>query len=368
MSATERAAPSTVSTVVLDPLSQFDRQRIDWFSGIVVAAFLSIPVAFALETNDKAAWVVVALGALNVFMGQGLLDFRHRSRAAFLALGLNAVGLAAGSFVATTGNLEFPLIAISITGFELVNLVPYCRIVGLAAGAMFAFGIGIRHTGLTSPVLLAGLALAGGALALAGIYLQRAWIVAQGRHAQRSGRVSIRWEPPDPPLPDLPARRMVLTTAIAAGVAAALAFALGAWLGLAHDYWTILSVIVVLQVGFMATLNTAVVRMTGTVAGAALGGLLVIYVTGAWAVGIAVAALSAITISVRSASPSLYVLSLTPWVLLLLGISSESGWAAAEARVVATLIGGLFALAGAFAAWAILRLSNSSANSQPSRS
>ncbi len=368
MGDTDTPAPANLSAVLIDPLFQLDRRQIDWLSGVVAAAFFSIPVAFALGTDQKAAWVVVALGMLNVFFGQGLLDFRHRSRSAALALGLNAVGIAAGSAVATTGNLEFPLIAVSITVAELVNLIPNFRTVGLTTGAMFALGIGFGHTGLTSPTMLAVLALAGGTLGLAGIFAQRAWILAQRRRAERTGAAPSRWDFPGQSLPDPPVRRAVLATAIAAGIAAAGAFAVGARLGLAHDYWSILTVVVVLQVGFMATMNTAVVRMTGTIAGAAMGGLFVIYVTGAWALGIAIALLSATTISLRPASPSLYVLSLTPWVLLVLGITSESGWGAAEARVAATVIGGAFALIGAFATSAFLRVPSHSSPAHPIRS
>ncbi len=361
-------APATFETVVVDPLVQFDRSGIDWFSGVVVAAFVSVPVAIALGTGYATAGVLVALGTLNVFLGQGLLGFRARSRVAFLALGLNTVGIVVGSVVATTGAVAFPLIAVSIAGFELVNLVPYARVVGLTAGAMFAIGIGLSHTNPVAIGQTAELVLAGGAWALAGIFLQQAWIVNRRDHARRTGRPSFRWGRPDAALPSRPDARVVLATAIAAGVASAAAFAAGAHLGVDRDYWTILTVIVVLQVGFMATLNSAVVRMIGTVAGAAIGGLLLISLTGAWELGVLIALLAAITITLRSASPSLYVLSLTPWVLLILGITSDTGWVTAEARVLATLIGGGFALAGALLAWSILRLPWSARPSPDARS
>src|SRR5260221_8833138 len=71
------------------------------------------------------------------------------------------------------------------------------------------------------------------------------------------------------PLPTRPVWRQ----AVRMTVAALLAYLGTVWLGLAEGYWAVITCLVIVQSTLGGTLNAAVSRITGTVAGGVLGGL-----------------------------------------------------------------------------------------------
>lgn len=332
--------------VVLEPIEQFDRSRIDPVLGVTVAVAIALPVALAVTTDLTAAAVIFALGAFNVFLGTGGLPSRNRARSAGLSWGLNAAGLGLGTLVSTLGFAQLPAIALGIAAFSSARLLSFGRWPAITSAGLFAIGVGLPN---------ASIPIAGDRFLLA--LLGGIWALALG--------AAIAWARPRvsrPPTTQLPAPppaglsfSSVLVAAAATGIASALSYAAANALGLPHDYWTMLTVVVVFQTGILAAISSSVVRVVGTTVGALVGGALAAILVGPVGLTVVVAALAGVTMAIRPASPSVYVALLTPFVIVLLSISFPSGWTLAEGRVLDTLVGSGFALAATAVLWLTTR-------------
>jgi uncharacterized membrane protein YccC len=145
------------------------------------------------------------------------------------------------------------------------------------------------------------------------------------------------------------ALRHALRSALAA--APALAFTM-AWFS-PYDHWLTITIVATMQPYFSLTYTRAIERIVGT----ALGGLI------AAAVGLActnpvstVAAmfgLSIVAFTIRSVSFGLFMMALTPLVVLLVetGAPDTGEWQIAVARAALTTLGGLIAVAANFLLW-----------------
>ncbi len=336
------AAPESVAKILFAPLVEFDRRRVEWSAGLVAAAVISVPIVLALTTPYTSFGVLAALGAFNVLLGEGVGEVATRRRHARWALALNALGIALGTLAVLAGPLQLVAVAVAIGGLQLANLLPGARSVALTACALAAIGIGLPDPSVAGALVRALVVVIGGAWGLGGselgVRLQRRWATAS-----RGPAAGLAVHPID--------RHEVARAALAVGVAAALAFGVGEWIGLPRDYWTVLTVVVVVQIHFLATVSSAVVRVSGTIVGAIAGAALSVTVVVPAALAGLIAAFSGLTLATRAASPSVYVIFLTPFVLLVLGIAYPNGWSLAASRVLDTLIGGAFALGASALLW-----------------
>lgn len=338
---------SEMEEVVVQPLTQFDPRRIDPTLGITAAIVIALPVAVAVYSGFANAGVMAALGAFNLFLGAGGFPTRDRRRATWLALVFNAVGLATGTLVATLGSWLLVAVAIGIGTLSLLRLIPGSRWVAATSAVLFAVGVGVPGASFAAASDRFLLALLGGAWAIAASACV-VWSLARGS----SGRDRVSDEPTETPLPRM---WTIGIAAVAAGVAAAVALAAANALGLPRDYWTMVTVVVVFQTGVTAAISSSAVRVVGTIVGAAIGGLVATLVSGSVALTAIIGALAGGTLAVRPASPSIYVVLLTPFVIVLLSITYPSGWALAEDRVIDTLVGAGCALAATVVLWASTR-------------
>ncbi len=345
----------TLEGILIEPVIEFDRKRLDVLLGVFAAVFVGIPVAFALGTSLVVPSILVALGSFNLYLGQGILAPPTRLRVAAVACLLDAVGIAVGTLVAASGPWEIPLIALAVAAFQLALFLPHSRSVALSSTAVFAIAFGLPLGTSADALSRALLILLGGGWGLVGSALE--WQVRRRLVARSSHGSASRWvRGPLAPtaLPPLPPRT-VIALAVTLGVSAATAYGIAVGMGLPRNYWAILSVIVVLQSGLLATLSMAVVRVGGTSVGAAIGGYLSIVITAPWAVGLLVAGLVGGALAVRNANRAVYVVFLTPFVLVVLSIAYPAGWSLATDRILDTLVGGSVALLAGFVMWLALR-------------
>jgi uncharacterized membrane protein YccC len=120
-----------------------------------------------------------------------------------------------------------------------------------------------------------------------------------------------------------------------------------------YDHWLTITIVATMQPYFALTFARALERVAGT----ALGGLVAAGVglvcTTPLAIAAAMFPLAVIALAVRAVSFGLFMLALTPLVVLLVetGQPGTSEWAIAVARFVFTVLGGIIAVAAGFLLW-----------------
>jgi uncharacterized membrane protein YccC len=136
---------------------------------------------------------------------------------------------------------------------------------------------------------------------------------------------------------------------LATTATAGLAIAMGAHLD--KGYWVTLTIAVVMRPFAAATMERALLRVAGTVLGAALTAVLVTGVTDHTQLIAAMFVLALLAFSLMPLNYAVGVIFLTPLVIVLISLSTPGGWELALHRIVNTLIGGALALIGGYVLW-----------------
>ncbi|BAY62873.1 hypothetical protein NIES22_29490 [Calothrix brevissima NIES-22] len=136
------------------------------------------------------------------------------------------------------------------------------------------------------------------------------------------------------------ALRLALITTIAELVASILQ--------LPRGYWVTLTAVVALKPNFGGTTQTTVQRVLGTFVGGIIGIALVVLIKNPLAIAICILLLMFTAMSVRSLSYSIFTMTQTPVIILLLNVISTGGWTIGLLRIVDSLAGGLLALLGSY--------------------
>jgi uncharacterized membrane protein YccC len=154
-------------------------------------------------------------------------------------------------------------------------------------------------------------------------------------------QISLTWRSP--------ALRHALRAAVAA--APALAFTM-LWFT-PYDHWLTITIVATMQPYFALTYARAVERVLGTALGGVVAALVGLVCTTKLSVAAAMFPLAVIAFTVRSVSLGLFMMALTPLVVLLVetGEPDASEWMIAAARALLTTIGGLVAVAATFLLW-----------------
>jgi len=152
--------------------------------------------------------------------------------------------------------------------------------------------------------------------------------------------------PPAPPKPP-PERKLVVSHAIRAAVCVVLALAVAWGLGLANSYWAPMTAMLILKPGLSDTHTRGVARFTGTIVGCVLASLYALavgYNPALLLAGIGLTACAAYAL--QKAHYAILTSAVTATVVLLLSLA-QGGHALtnAEHRLIATLLGGVIALA-----------------------
>jgi uncharacterized membrane protein YccC len=113
-------------------------------------------------------------------------------------------------------------------------------------------------------------------------------------------------------------------------------------------YWVTLTAVVALKPSFGDTSERTVQRVVGTTLGGIVGIALVAFIHNSVAILICILVLLVTAMSVRSLSYGVFMILLTPVVILLLNLTSKGGWEIGALRIVDSLIGGSLALLGSY--------------------
>ena len=146
-----------------------------------------------------------------------------------------------------------------------------------------------------------------------------------------------------------PALRHALRTALTA--APALAFTM-AWFT-PYDHWLTITVVATMQPYFSLAYTRAIERIAGTAAGGLIAAGVGLVCTSPLAIAAAMFPLAMLAFAVRAVSFGLFMMALTPLVVLLVetGSPDTGEWTIALARAAFTAIGGLIAVGANFLLW-----------------
>jgi uncharacterized membrane protein YccC len=133
------------------------------------------------------------------------------------------------------------------------------------------------------------------------------------------------------------ATRLAVVLAISTEIYRALHFASG--------YWIPMTALLVLRPGIADTASRAIARTGGTLAGAVLASLFLVYVHPAiWGLALLVLLFTWLSYSVVNVNYGLFSVCLTAYIVFLISLNQIPGPEIARRRFLATLIGGAIAL------------------------
>lgn len=119
-------------------------------------------------------------------------------------------------------------------------------------------------------------------------------------------------------------------------------------LQLPRGYWITLTALVALKPNFGGTSETTVQRVVGTILGGIIGIILILLVKNPLAIAVCFLLLVFVAMSVRSLSYSIFIILLTPAIILLLNLISAGGWQVGVLRIFDSFLGGILALVGSY--------------------
>ncbi|WP_428483435.1 FUSC family protein [Rhodopila sp.] len=146
-----------------------------------------------------------------------------------------------------------------------------------------------------------------------------------------------------------PALRHALRCAVTAAIPLAITMI---WF-MPYDHWMTITVVVTMQPYFSLTYTRAIERVGGTVAGGLVAAVVGLVCTTPLSIAAAMLPLAVAAQAIRAVSYGLYMMVLTPLVVLLVetGAPGANEWRIAFARVALTTIGGIIAVAANFLLW-----------------
>jgi uncharacterized membrane protein YccC len=120
-----------------------------------------------------------------------------------------------------------------------------------------------------------------------------------------------------------------------------------------YDHWLTITIVATMQPFFAPTYTRAIERIAGTTLGGIVAAAVGLVCTTPLTIALAMFPLAVAALSVRAVNFGLYMLALTPVVVLLVetGQPDTAEWRIAVARAGLTIIGGLAAVAASFLLW-----------------
>ena len=315
--------------------TQVATTAVHWHEAIVCVPAIVVLLGLGIRSGEATQGAIAAGAALSVGFG-ATRELRGRRWGAMLAATL---AMAAAAFVGSLAGQD-PVLHIAIAA------------IAAAACATLA----LRDEDLWWVVLQAVIALlvAGAYAGSLGAATERASAVVVGGAVQMAFVLVLSiWlpHPPSPaaePKPVVP-RAMLVAHGLRAMVAVIASMAIAQALGLANGYWAPMTVLLVLKPGLHDTRERGLQRVGGTVAGCAAATLIAFVVHGVPAALLVVFVVAAcFTFALQKATYAVFSAALTATVVLLITLGNRSVVADAEHRILATLLGGAIALAGAW--------------------
>ncbi|WP_158930518.1 FUSC family protein [Acidisphaera sp. S103] len=169
-----------------------------------------------------------------------------------------------------------------------------------------------------------------------------------------SGRAMPFWPQMIRPLrANLDWKSPALRHAVRTGVVSALPLAFTMFWFTPYDHWLTMTVVATMQPYYSLTYTRAIERIAGTAAGGIVAAVVGLVCTTPLAIAGAMFPLAMLAFAVRAVSFGLFMMALTPLVVLLVetGTPGTDEWMIAFVRAAFTILGGLIAVGANFALW-----------------
>jgi uncharacterized membrane protein YccC len=147
---------------------------------------------------------------------------------------------------------------------------------------------------------------------------------------------------------NLTVQSVLFRHALRLAIVATIAEILASLLQIPRGYWITLTAVVALKPNYGGTSQMTLQRVIGTVLGGVIGIAIVTLIHNPWAIGTCLLLLIMTAVAVRPLSFSLFITLLTPAIILLLNVTSQSGWQIGVMRIADSLLGGGLALLGSY--------------------
>lgn len=135
------------------------------------------------------------------------------------------------------------------------------------------------------------------------------------------------------------------------GIAVTVAMALVIGTHEVYGKWFVITVMLALRSTYGDTVERVVLRVAGTVLGAAVAALILAAVPGPYTIAVTVLVFATVGYALREVSFGYWMVFATPLAMMLADFSTRLDWRAAGARLLLTVAGGLLALAAARLLW-----------------
>jgi len=306
-------------------------------AGVRVVAIVA-SIAVGMASARPLVGILAAAGAYTVGFGASL-DLRGSK-----PLVLVAASVGIGAFA----------LAGSLAGSHIAGAVVFATALGLAYGRVSFFGPAPAWIALRCG--LAGLVATGFPAPLHAAALRALPIVVGG--LAQAGVLSLASAPRRPSAP------APTTGPFATDYEIELAIGLGAAVGMEHilglrngyGYWVPMTTLLVLRVDGQQTMVRAVARVGGTIGGAGLASLVLLFLHPPLPVLVFLVALAAFgSYAFQTATYGVFAACATMYIVFILSLAGLPEGAVAVTRIVATAIGGAIALSVQGAGWLLRR-------------
>jgi hypothetical protein len=339
------SAPPGLERSISDGTLRFRWDELDLATGARAAVFILTPLLIGFAIGEVLYGVIAALGTLNLLNIDAAGRPTSGARFLLLGVGTNALAFGGGTIVGGLPEVDSVLaVAPAVLACLLLGRALHRYPVGLMAAVMFVVGVGLPGGTIGHAEDRTLLVIAGGLLGFLCAALPR-WIP----------RIAS-WSPvvPAGPAEHVPGAgwRWIGFPLILAGTVAA-----GHWVGyelfLVRDFWVMLTVLVALHPDLTVTFTTSVLRVIGTIAGAAIAYLVTTTTSDFFVLLPILAASAALTFATRTVNYPLYATAITLFIIVLLNISFFGGPELALVRIYDTILGGALAMVAGVVLWVL---------------
>jgi len=316
-------------------------------SGVRTALSAVLPLIVGQALGHAAQGLLVGLGGLYL----SITDKEGSTFASLVAAALvNGAALLAGSLCGNDPRLSMSaMFAWAFVGGMASAYGEVAMQIGFISAVTFAVALGLP-AGFAAASERTGLFVAGGALGVA-------LTLTLWRLHQQTSELSETPDVESQELSDgagggffgrslrhLTFRSIIFRHALRLAVAATIAVAVFKFLRLERGYWVIITVLVIVKPVFADTRRRALERVLGSVAGGAFAALLAASIHNIIALDALLLVFSVLAYSHVRENYGIYVLFLTPFVILMIETAEPTDWHVAFVRIGNTLLGGAIAI------------------------
>jgi hypothetical protein len=315
---------------------------------------LAGPIALGVATGHIGTGMIISLGGLALSGGAKGDTFREQARDLLYSVIAGGVAMFTGSILA--GHGAKTVFAVPAFAAAAALLGSISRPLAVAATRFILFFViaanlgvyGMHPTGLTCLFLIGALWTAGLSILLKRLFrMLRLYKIPHdsAQSPRYPAKLLVRrWAKS---LTHLPGWQYTLriTACLLAGQGFELVWPHH------HGYWTLITIIIVVQRDLQKALKRAWERAMGTVLGVLLVSLLLLTSSSMWSAVIAIAVLAAARPILMQTNYVAYATVQTPLILLLLDFGRAPSWTIVADRLIATLTGCAIALAIGYLGW-----------------